>query len=271
MNLDAPLATPLPADIRWMRIGARVLLGLALLLGAGAALVLLAQSPRWAWRQLRIEGELQHHSAAQLRANTLPHLRGNFLSTPLGEVRATFEALPWVRRAEVRRIWPGQLLVTLQEHRAAALWDGRGEYGEPPLERALLGQDGEVFQANLGEVEDLDLPLLAGPTGSEGAVLALWRRLDSLARRHQREVARLELSGRGSWRLQLDGGVAVELGRGEPEAVAARFERFLPHASAVARRFNTQLQSADLRHDGGYALRLVGITTQHPDKKARKP
>jgi cell division protein FtsQ len=265
-------AAPLPPDIRWMRRAALALLGLGVLLGLAMLLSRVAQSARFDWRQMRIEGDLTHNSEAQLRANTLPRLQGNFLSTPLSEVREAFEAVPWVRRARVQRVWPGQLLVTLQEHRAEALWDGRGEYGEPPLERAILGGDAEVFHANLGEVEDLDLPLLAGPSGSESAVLALWRRLASVARAHQREVTRLELSGRGSWRLQLDGGVAVELGRGESEAVASRFERFLPHASSVARRFHTQLQSADLRHDGGYALRLVGITTQpNPDKKARKP
>jgi hypothetical protein len=40
----------------------------------------------------------------------------------------------------------------------------------------------------------------------------------------------------------------------------------------VARRFNTQVQSADLRHPDGYALRLVGIGTQQtPAKPANKP
>jgi cell division protein FtsQ len=223
---------------------------------------------------MRIEGDLTHNSEAQLRANTLPRLQGNFLSTPLSEVREAFEAVPWVRRARVQRVWPGQLLVTLQEHRAEALWDGRGEYGEPPLERAILGGDAEVFHANLGEVEDLDLPLLAGPSGSASAVLALWRRLASVARAHQREVTRLELSGRGSWRLQLDGGVAVELGRGESEAVASRFERF-PAATPwrVAQTLSDRRWPVPIcAMTEGYALRLAGIGThtQTPVIK-RKP
>ena len=78
-------------------------------------------------------------------------------------MQQAFEAVPWVRQATVRRVWPGQLLVQLEEHQAVASWDGRGEYGEPPLERALLNSHGEVFHANLGEVEDDRLPQLAGP------------------------------------------------------------------------------------------------------------
>ncbi|MFN3305532.1 MAG: cell division protein FtsQ/DivIB, partial [Roseateles sp.] len=85
------------------------------------------------------------------------------------------------RRAEVRRVWPGQLRVRLEEHRAVAFWDGRGDWGEPPLERALLNSHAEVFHANLGEVEDDGLPQLAGPNGTESQVLALWQALSGLS------------------------------------------------------------------------------------------
>jgi len=66
--------------------------------------------------------------------------------------------------------------VTLEEHRAAALWQG-----EAGNER-LVNSHGEVFEANLGDVEDEDLVTLAGPEGSSGQVLAMQRRLaDTLA------------------------------------------------------------------------------------------
>lgn len=272
MSYDASLPE-LPTDIRWMRRSTAALLVLAGL----AAVLLLAwrgmQASVFDWRLLRIEGDVERNSAATLRANTLPRLSGNFLSTDLGEVRDAFEAVPWVRRAAVRRVWPAQLQVTLEEHRPVALWDGRGEYGEPPLERALLNEHSEVFHANLGEVEDENLPQLAGPAGTETAVLAMWRRLSAICSANQLSAERLELSGRGSWRLGLEGGAQIELGRGEPAELLQRFERLLPHAQAVARRFQTQIQSIDLRHGSGYALRLVGIaTTTEPSKKTpRKP
>jgi cell division protein FtsQ len=263
----------LPPDIRWMRRSTGVLVLLAVLLALGLLGLVLARSPWFDWRQLRIEGDTVRNSEAQLRANALPRVAGNFLTTSLPAVRTAFEAVPWVRRAEVRRVWPAQLVVHLEEHRAVALWDGRGDFGEPPPERALLNAHGEVFHAYLGEVEDERLPQLAGPTGSEAQVLGMWQRLHGIASRQQLMPLRLELSGRGSWRLLLAGGVSVDLGRGEAAQLAARFERFLPHAQAVAQRFNTQIRSADLRHEGGYALRLAGITTQAPqtDKKPRKP
>lgn len=271
---DALHASPeLPSDIRWMQWGALTLGALALGLALTLAVLWVAQRPSLQWRQIQVTGDVSRNSLATLRANALPHIRGNFLSTDLGKARAAFEAVPWVRRAEVRRVWPAQLQVTLEEHRAVATWDGRGDWGEPPLERALLNSHGEVFHANLGEVEDEDLPQLAGPNGSEVQVLRLWQTLGGLAgREEQAALTRLELSGRGSWRATWASGASVELGRGTPEELTERYRQFLPHALAVARRFNTQVQSADLRHPDGYALRLVGIGTQQtPAKPANKP
>lgn len=266
------LTTDIPADIRWMRRGlfALVVLGLLALLGAGAWR--LAQLHAFDWRLLQIDGQVERNSLATLRANVLPRLQGNFITTDLHQVQEAFEAVPWVRSATVRRVWPPALMVTLEEHEAVATWDGRGDWGEPPLERALLNRQGEVFHANLGEVEDENLPAFAGPSGSEAQVLNLWRALAATAQKYQQPAERLELSGRGAWRLNLEAGAVIELGRGEPELIAERFARFLPHALAVARRFNTQIQSADLRHPDGYALRLVGIGTQQtPKKPLRKP
>ena len=39
-------------------------------------------------------------------------------------IRDSFETVPWVRRAVVRRVWPDRLAVRLEEHRAVALWVG---------------------------------------------------------------------------------------------------------------------------------------------------
>ena len=73
--------------------------------------------------------------------------------------------------------------VKLEEHQAVALWDGRGDWGEPAPERALLNSYGEVFHANLGDVEDESLPVFAGPNGSAPQVQRLWMRLQALSQR----------------------------------------------------------------------------------------
>ncbi len=83
-----------------------------------------------------------------IRANAAPRLAGNFFTIDLQQGRAAFESVPWVRRAVVRRVWPDRLAVHLEEHRAGALWvpdDGNDK---------LVNSFGEVFEANVGDVED---------------------------------------------------------------------------------------------------------------------
>jgi len=273
--MDTPATLDsLPSDIRWMQLAAPLLVLLAVLLLLTAGGRWLMQRPVWDWRQIRIEGDVERNSLATLRANALPYLQGNFLTLNLAQARRAFEAVPWVRRAQVQRIWPGLMKVKLEEHHAIAFWDGRGDWGEPAPERALLNSYGEVFHANLGDVEDESLPLFAGPSGSAPQVQRLWVRLQGLSQRLGESVARLELSGRGSWRLTWASGASVELGRGSEDEVQARFERFAPHALAVAKRFETTVAGADLRHAEGYALRLNGIgVNPNPNPKAitRKP
>ena len=120
---SAPAAAlPLPGDVRLMNAVAGGVFTLALLAALAAGVLWLARSPAFEIRAIRIEGELQRISAETLRANAAPRLAGNFFSADLGTARAAFEAVPWVRRATVRRIWPDRLLVQLEEHRASALW-----------------------------------------------------------------------------------------------------------------------------------------------------
>jgi cell division protein FtsQ len=72
------------------------------------------------------------------------------------------------------------------------------------------------------------------------------------------------LTARGSWELELDNDGAVELGRGTPEEVVARTQRFVQTLNQAASRYGRRpdaLVSADLRHGDGYAVRLRGVST----------
>lgn len=245
----------LPFDVRLMN-GVASLLFVLVGVGLAAALLLwLLRSPWLNIRSIQLEGDLQRNSVATIRANTTPRLHGNFFSIDLDKARAAFEAVPWVRQATLRRIWPNRLAVHLSEHKPAALW--MGDDANP----RLVNEQGEVFEANLGDVEEDDLPEFSGPEGSSAQMLALYRRLLPLFEAYKMAPVALQLSGRGSWRVELDTGASVQLGRGGEDEVAARSERFLRTLGQVTGRFQRDLEYADLRHADGYAVRLRGITT----------
>ena len=60
---------------------------------------------------------------------------------------------------------------------------------------------------------------------------------------------------------ELDSGAAIELGRGTEDEVVARTELFARTLSQVTGRYHQPIEYADLRHQGGYALRLRGVGT----------
>lgn len=251
----AAAAVALPGDVRLMNAVASGVYALVVLALLAAGLLWLSRSPLFAIRSLRVEGDLLRINAETLRASAASRLTGNFFSTDLGRARAAFEAVPWVRRATVRRAWPDRLVVHIEEHRAAALWDGDDR------DDRLVNQQGEVFSANVGDVEDEALPTFSGPAGSSAAVLSLYRRLQPLLQTLDLEVEQLQQSSRGSWRALLDNGATLELGRGSEDEVMARSERFVRTLPEMLARYRAPLEYADLRHADGYALRLRGVST----------
>ncbi|MES2088871.1 MAG: FtsQ-type POTRA domain-containing protein [Pseudomonadota bacterium] len=149
--------TEMPQDIRWMNTASAALATLAVALLLCVGLVKLSRHPYFNVHLLKLDGELMRNNLATVRANAVPRLRGGFFSQDLSKAREAFEAVPWVRRATVRRVWPGELRISLEEHRPAAYWRHEDRDDE------LVNTFGEVFDANLGDVEDETLPTLAAP------------------------------------------------------------------------------------------------------------
>jgi cell division protein FtsQ len=252
-------------DVRLMNATAQLLVVVGGVLLLVVALLWLARQPVFALRAIRIEGDVTRNSVSTIRANAMPQLAGNFFTLDLAKAQAAFQSVPWVRQAIVMRRWPNRLVVRLEEHRATALWSN--ENGDDKLVNSF----GEVFEANLGDVEDDSLPTLQGPEGSSAQMLAMWTRLGPVFATLDAHVDALALSGRGSWRADLDTGAEVELGRGSEDEVIERSQRFVSTVTQVTQRYQRPLQYADLRHNEGYAVRLKGISTSFENNdKTRK-
>jgi cell division protein FtsQ len=252
---------PVPFDVRLMNITASVLFTVlaVMLLAAGAWWAL--RHPAFGIAGITVQGDVTHNNAVTIRANVAPRIAGNFFTVDLNAAREAFEAVPWVRKAVVRRDFPNRLRVRLQEHQAVAFW---GEEGES----RMVNSFGEVFEANAGEVEQDSLPRLAGPDNQAAQVLEMFGRLKPQFEPLDLGLERLALTSRGSWELELDTGAVIELGRGTADEVLARTQRFLQTLTQVTSRYGRRpdaLVSADLRHVDGYAVRLRGVATTGAD------
>jgi cell division protein FtsQ len=264
-SATGPTPAVVPVDIRLMRAGANALLVLVLFAGLAVLVNWAARSPWFNLRQIHVEGEVAHSSAESVRRHVTPLLQGSYLTMDLGQARTAFESVPWVRRAEVRRIWPHDLVVRIEEHRPVAYWAREG------AEHLLVNTQGELFEAPLGDVEEDNLPTLQGPTGTSLQVMTMWQRLLPVLAPLRQRVSRLVLSDRGSWRVQLEQGTLLELGRGESDQIVARTQRFVQSVGQITARFEHRaIEYADLRHSESYALRLAGMGTAPVAARAGK-
>ena len=196
---------------------------------------------RWPMRRLEVSGPFARVSADEVRAAVLPQVQSGFFAIRMEPIRVAVAALPWVERVEVRKRWPDQLIVSLNEYRPFARW-GRDK---------LLSEHGQVFAAP-GNPDLQGLPEFDGPDGSVGDVIALYNQAQPLFAGSGRRVQAVSLSGRGSWTLRLHDGTEVVVGRGDPAERLRRFARLLPQI--VAARQGEVLLRADLRYTNGFTL-----------------
>lgn len=255
----------LPADIRLTQRAAALLFKLALWLLLAAGLLWAARQPRFAFQHLQLEGQVLHHDAASVRTQVLPHLTGGFFTADLREVRQAFLALPWVREAVARRVWPGRLVVQLQEHQPKARWISSGKPIETPDDEAdedqplpgeLVSPQGVVFKVPLDDLRPLvDLPEFEGahPDAAATMVAMYDALLPVLAPLHL-GLLRLTRTDQGSWRVLLSNQAVMELGRGSQAEIITRVSAFVRTVNTVRSQRPQDWDRADLRHADGYAL-----------------
>lgn len=204
------------------------------------ALLLVLRLPVFSLRAVQFDvapGRVDPHLLVRAARESL---QGNFFTVDLDRARQAFERLPWVRRVEVRRHFPWQLDVTLEEHVALARWNGT----------SLVDVQGEVFSGQSDGV----LPEFVGPDGAEGEVVRLFARFSETLEPAGMKIGKVVLTGRHAWQLQLKGGMVLDLGREQMEERVARFAAAYPQYKVSAKAPGKYI---DLRYRNGFAVKMA--------------
>jgi len=233
---------------------AGLLLMCSILIFLASVAVWMANRPVFVVKRVIVEpvgGALTHVSAPQIHAAVAETLTGTVLSTNLQPVHQSIEAIPWVRRATVRRIWPNRLLIRIEEQRAVATWPNG----------YLVNDRGETF-SGLAVDHDADCGLvtLSGPPGSEQSVLERTRHLNQWLAPLNRPLRSVTLSEQYAWTVELAGSLVLELGRDtlatSAEERVRMFVKTQPWLTEKLKRSREDAiaMRADLRYATGYAF-----------------
>ena len=270
-NFVLGISTPLLNNPARMAELSRWLMRLFFLMATVAGLMWLSQRPVFALRQMQIEplpGQIvKHVNLSQVKNQVLEQVQGNFFTVRLENIKEAFEALPWVRHASVRRVWPNGLAVSIEEQKPFGIWGSRSEH-------KLMNGFGEIFSASLAQVDDPSTLIeVSGPTDSSKEVMQLYQKASRWFAPWSVDVISVNLSDRYSWSVKLSNGIRIEFGRDEEAQGKAlteeRVARLIEYWPKAQERLTGRVDVIDLRYSNGFAVHLAraGNKNTEPDTK----
>ncbi|MCP1626114.1 cell division protein FtsQ/DivIB [Pseudomonas sp. LABIM340] len=190
--------------------------------------------------KVSVEGDLSYISQAAVQQRISPYVSASFFTIDLAGMRQELEQMPWIAHAEVRRVWPDQVVVRLDEQLPIARWG----------DEALLNNQGQAFAPR--EVANYEhLPRLSGPQRAQQQVMQQYQILSQMLRPLGFTIASLDMSSRGAWTLGTAQGVEIMLGR---DHAVEQIRRFVTIYDKALKDQITKIARIDMRYPNGLAV-----------------
>jgi cell division protein FtsQ len=235
-------------------------------------LVWLSQRPVFVLRQVWVEPvagkTLSHIKKSLVKQQVLETVQGNFFSVKLEGVKRGFESMPWVRHANVRRVWPNGLVISIEEQTPFGTWSGTQS-------NQLMNIHGELFTGRVSEVGDsMTLIDFDGPEDSSQEVMRLYQKANAWFKAWDTDVKSLSLSERYAWHVKLSNGMKIEFGREEENSdktlTEERIARLFKYWPQVQEKWANRVDAIDLRYANGFAVHVASTAAKKNDEVSKK-
>jgi cell division protein FtsQ len=175
------------------------------------------------------------------------------------EARQKLEALPLIKQASVRKLYPDRIVIAIVERTPAALWQKDGDV-------RTIAADGAVID-EMRDQRFAALPFVVGD-GANERLAEFTALLDAAAELRPKIVAGV-LIGERRWNLKMSSGIEVKLPETDPAAAMAN----LVALQRQSRILDRDVLSLDLRVEGKIFARLsedaaAARIEAHPKKGA---
>jgi len=167
----------------------------------------------------------------------------SLLSLDVDAARTAIEALPWVRSASVRKIYPQTVEIVLDEREAFAIW----QHGS---KLSLIEADGAVIGPFVASEFD-NLPLVVG-FGAESSAADLVAQLSQWPRLETELMAAIRVADR-RWNLKFATGLIAKLPEENLDRALADLDALVRDHDVLAR----DMESVDLRLADRLTVRLT--------------
>jgi len=189
---------------------------------------------------VKVKGDYIHVDNAILRNTIKPFVNVSIFTLHAAALQASLEQIPWVANANVRRMFPATLIVTINEKQPIAVWNNK----------ALLTADGKLFVVPQGGYPS-GIPHLNGPVDQQQDLLKTMQSMNVMLQPLDVSVQQLNLSARNSWSLVLSNGISVTLGQKD---LWQRLQRMVIIFPKIIGSRADDVLSMDLRYPNGIAV-----------------
>jgi cell division protein FtsQ len=222
----------------------KIYLWIAVILAAMIFVVLgvnrASHSSDLAIKTVKVEGVSSTYQQ-QVKQAVQPYLDQGLLTVRLKNMQQALEAFDWVATAELRRVWPNELLIVIRPQDLVAFWNQNG----------VLNRYAEVFP--VGELTThATLPTLTGAENAQVKVLGMFQQADNLLSPLHLKITKLQWNTDKTWQLSLNNGMNLQLGQHQALVGLRRFVKVYPEVFASHR---LQAKNVDLRYPDGMAVR----------------
>jgi cell division protein FtsQ len=200
----------------------------------------LTQPDRFPIKTVTIDGDYSHLDQQLFQQKIAPLTTSGFFAINVDAIKLQILTFPWIYKAEVRKIFPDTIKITLIQQQPIAQWNTN----------ALLNADGQLFQPMVSTFPH-DLPLLTGPDDQSSVVLATYERMNQMLQPLKLSIVAINLSSRHAWRIELNNHTKVILGR---FFIWQRFQTFLALYPKVFASAQQHAASIDMRYPNGFAV-----------------
>lgn len=192
-------------------------------------------------RSVEVVGNLEALDQQVLQPVIQPFAKTNLYLLDAAGLEQAIESNPWVYSASLTKIWPDKLVVKIHEQQPVAFWG----------KQAMLSQQGQIIKAVLPRHRGV-LPLLYSPEKKGRNMASEFLQIREWMKDFPLKMVEFREDARGSWKIRMENGLEVKIGRNEHQK---RIRRFMVGYRVKLKAVIDKIQTVDLRYTNGFAVK----------------
>lgn len=196
-------------------------------------------------RVVEINKSLSSEDLHEVTESLAQDMAKGFFGIDIENVQEGLKNIPWILQASVRRIWPDKIFVSIEEHVPLAYW---GENG-------ILSTEGTVFfPRDPKKFQGARLPYFNGPIERAKEMQQQYLVFLEMVAPLGLTIHALNLSDDGAWKMRLENGIDIVIGKSALTDRMARLVLAYPNIRNKYKENYQDIDRFDLRYTNGIAV-----------------